>query len=113
MKPLVLYDGYCALCSRSVSFLQARQRADALEYAPLQSERGQHVLQTTGLPAQRFDSLVLLEGGHVYLRSTAALRLLHYLRFPWPLLGLLRLVPAFLRDPVYDFIAHNRHKIGN
>ncbi|QYK51599.1 MAG: DUF393 domain-containing protein [Anaerolineales bacterium] len=110
MKTLVLYDGYCALCNHSVQFLQARQRPDALEYASLQSERGQRVLQAAGLPTQSFDSIVVSDGGQVYVRSAAALRLLRYLRFPWPLLSILRLVPAFLRDPLYDLIAHNRYR---
>lgn len=110
MKTLVLYDGYCALCNRSVQFLQARQRPDALEYASLQSERGQRVLQAAGLPTQDFDSIVVSDRGQVYLRSAAALRLLRYLRFPWPLLAILRLVPRFLRDPLYDLIAHNRYR---
>lgn len=108
-KPLVLYDGYCALCNRSVGFLQARQREGALEYASLQSERGQRVLATAGLPQQDYDSIVVQDGERIYLRSAAALHLLRYLRFPWPLLGVLRLVPALLRDPLYNLIAHNRY----
>jgi predicted DCC family thiol-disulfide oxidoreductase YuxK len=109
--PLVLYDGYCALCNRSVAFLQARQRPGALEYASLQSERGQRLLAAAGLPTQDFDSIVVSDGGRIYLRSAAALRLLRYLRFPWPLLGILRLVPALLRDPIYNLIAHNRYRL--
>lgn len=109
-KPLVLYDGYCALCNRSVSFLQARQRPGALAYASLQSPRGQQVLAAAGLPLQDYDSVVVQDGERIYLRSAAALHLLRYLRFPWPLLGVLRLVPVFLRDPLYQLIAHNRYK---
>ena len=108
-KPLVLYDSYCALCNRSVSFLQARQRAGALEYVSLQSPRGQRVLAAASLPLQDYDSVVVQDGERVYLRSAAALHLLRYLRSPWPLLGVLRLVPAFLRDPIYNLIAHNRY----
>lgn len=109
--PLVLYDGYCALCNRSVAFLQARQRSGALEYASLQSARGQQLLAAAGLPTRDFDSIVVADGERIYLRSNAALRLLGYLRFPWPLLGILRLVPAFLRDPLYNVIAHNRYRL--
>lgn len=108
-KPLVLYDGYCAPCNRSVSFLQARQLPGALEYASLQSPRGQRVLAAAGLPQQDYDSVVVQDGERVYLRSAAALHLLRYLRSPWPLLGALRIVPTFLRDPVYNLIAHNRY----
>jgi len=109
-KPLVLYDGYCALCDRSVQFLQKRQQADSLEYASLQSSSGQRLLETCSLSTEEFDTLVFYEKGHCYLRSTAGLRLLRYLRFPWPLLYGLLLIPAFLRDPVYNLIAHNRYR---
>src|SRR3990172_5243049 len=106
-KPLVLYDGYCGLCNRSVQFLQKRQPADSMEYASLQSAQGQKVLTSCGLPTKKFGTLVFYEEGHCYLRSTAGLRILRYLRFPWPLLYGLLLIPAFLRDPVYNLIAHN------
>jgi predicted DCC family thiol-disulfide oxidoreductase YuxK len=109
-KALVLYDGYCALCNRSVQFLQARQREGAIAYASLQSARGQAILSKHKLPAKEFDSLVLYEDGKIYLRSTAALRLLRHLRIPWPLLYALILVPPFLRDPIYNLIAHNRYR---
>lgn len=109
-KPLVLYDGYCALCNRSVQFLQARQRPGLLEYASLQSERGQRILTEANLSTTDFDTLVVSDAGGIYLRSAAALRLVSYLRFPWPVLGMLRVVPAFVRDPVYNLIAHNRYR---
>jgi predicted DCC family thiol-disulfide oxidoreductase YuxK len=106
----VLYDGYCALCNRSVQFLKARQQVDTLEFASLQSKRGQNTLNIFKLPTTEFDTLVVVDDGRPYLRSAAALHLLRYLRFPWPLLGALRIVPAFMRDPVYNLIAHNRYR---
>lgn len=110
MKPLVLYDGYCALCNASVQFLQAREREGALEYAAQQSARGQAALQAAGLPKDDLATVVLVEGERVFSRSEAGLRALRYLRQPWPLLEVLRIIPAFLRDPVYNFVAHNRYR---
>ncbi len=109
-KPIVLYDGYCVLCNRSVAFLQKRQRPSAIEYASQQSARGKALLKKLGRSRSKTEMLVLYEDGRGYLRSTAALRALRNLRFPWPLLyGLIR-IPAFLRDPVYNLIAHNRFR---
>ena len=108
--PLILYDGYCVLCNRSVQFMQARQRPGALEYASQQSEHGRAALKDCGLDKRRLDMLVFVENGRCYLRSTAALRALRYLRFPWPLLYAFIIVPPFLRDPVYNLIAHNRYR---
>ncbi|MEX2161602.1 MAG: DCC1-like thiol-disulfide oxidoreductase family protein [Anaerolineales bacterium] len=109
-KPLIIYDGFCVFCDRSVTFMQTRQRTGALEYAAQHSERGKQVLQICGLSGERLDMLVFHENGRCYLRSTAALRALRYLRFPWPLLYSLALIPPFLRDPVYNLIARNRYR---
>jgi predicted DCC family thiol-disulfide oxidoreductase YuxK len=67
-------------------------------------------LKECGLDKTRVDMLVFQEHGHCYLRSTAALRAFRYLRFPWPLLYAFIIVPPFLRDPVYNLIAHNRYR---
>jgi predicted DCC family thiol-disulfide oxidoreductase YuxK len=107
---LILYDGYCALCDASVHFLQSRQRNGALAYASLQSERGQAVLSACGLPAADFDTVILYERGRCYQRSKAALLAMRRLRFPWPLLSALLIIPGFLRDPIYNLIAHNRYR---
>jgi predicted DCC family thiol-disulfide oxidoreductase YuxK len=109
-KPLVLYDGFCALCDRSVSFMQARQRPGTLEYAAQHSARGQRVLGALGLAELASDMVILVEGERVSVRSAAALRAFRYLRFPWPLLSIFLVVPAFLRDPVYNLVAHNRYR---
>lgn len=110
MKAMILFDGYCALCNHTIAFLQARQRPGALEYASLQSARGHALLKELGKSPDKFDTLILFEGGRGYLRSTGALRALRYMRFPLPLLYALILIPPFLRDPVYNLIAHNRYR---
>jgi predicted DCC family thiol-disulfide oxidoreductase YuxK len=109
-NPLILYDGYCALCNRSVSFMQARQRPGTLAYASQQSTRGQRVLAALGIADLASDMVILVEGERVSLRSAAALRAFRYLRFPWPLLSAFLIIPAFLRDPVYNLVAHNRYR---
>ncbi|MEX1071425.1 MAG: DUF393 domain-containing protein [Anaerolineales bacterium] len=108
-KALILYDGYCVLCNRSVQFMQARQRPASLEYASQQSVRGQQALSACNISIASIDMLVFVEKGRCYLRSTAALRAFRYLRFPWPLLYALILFPSFMRDPIYNLIAHNRY----
>lgn len=108
--PLIIYDGDCVLCNRSVKFLQARQRSGDLEYATQQSERGRAALKDCGLDKRRLEALVFVEDGRCFQRSTAALRALRRLRFPWPLLYAFIIIPPFLRDPIYNLIAHNRYR---
>ncbi|WP_379093803.1 thiol-disulfide oxidoreductase DCC family protein [Pedobacter sp. UC225_65] len=62
------------------------------------------------LEPQKGDSFVLLEGGRVYQRSTAALRVARKLNGLWPLLYGFIIIPGFIRDAVYNYIAKNRYK---
>lgn len=108
--PIVLFDGVCKFCDTSVNFIIDHDRRRRIRFAALQSRTGQALLHRFGLPADRFDSLVLVEGGSCSTRSTAALRIAGYLDLPWPLLGVLLLLPAFLRDGGYDLLAANRYR---
>lgn len=110
-RPLYFFDGHCVLCSAFVAFCLACDPAGHLKFASTQSALGRRVLGTLGLPDGTLDrTILLLDGDRAYMRSAAALRALHYLRGPIRLLQPLRLIPAFLRDPVYDLVARNRYR---
>jgi predicted DCC family thiol-disulfide oxidoreductase YuxK len=106
----VLFDGVCNLCNSSVQFLIRKDRQARLRFASLQSEFGQAVLQKFNLPQNNFNSFVLLEGEKIYLRSSAALRITRYLGGFWRVFQIFWIVPPFVRDAIYDFIAKNRYK---
>ena len=108
--PIVLYDGECGLCHRSVKFLIARDRQQ-LWYAPLQGEtaaalRARH----PEIPAT-LESVVLVDGGRVYLRSKAFLYGARYLTAPWRWGYYLRWLPAFVLDIGYRAIAAIRYRV--
>jgi len=109
-NPVVLFDGVCNLCNSSVQFLIRKDRQARLRFASLQSEFGQAVLQKFNLPQNNFSSFVLLEGEKIYLRSSAALRITRYLGGFWRVFQIFWIVPPFVRDAIYDFIAKNRYK---
>ncbi|MFE6799065.1 thiol-disulfide oxidoreductase DCC family protein [Paenibacillus chitinolyticus] len=108
--PVVLFDGVCNLCNAAVRFTVRRDPAGQVRFAALQSEAGQRLLARHGLPAASFDSFVLIEGGRVYTQSSAGLRVLRRLRYPWPLLYGFVAVPKPIRDAVYRWIARNRYR---
>jgi predicted DCC family thiol-disulfide oxidoreductase YuxK len=108
--PILFFDGVCNLCAASVHFVLERERTDALRFASLQSTLAKELLVPLGVDPDRLDSLVLLEDGRVFVRSTAALRLAARLRAPWSWLRVLRVVPALVRDGVYDVIARHRYR---
>ena len=108
--PVVIFDGECGLCQSSVQFMLRNDPAGNLRFAPRQSPAGQALLREHGFADALPNSVVLIEGDHASLRSTAPLRIARYLRFPWPLASAGLLVPRFLRDAVYDWIARNRFR---
>ena len=118
--PVLLYDGDCGLCARSVQYVLRHERAlsnRALQFAPLQGQFGTHT--AAAFPAiTTANSVVWLEpkigsAPRVLLRSDAALAVLNYLGGRWRILAAVgRLVPRVLRDAVYNAIAVRRLSIA-
>ena len=110
-QPLYFFDGTCVLCSGFVQFCFRHDGDGTLKFASAQSPLGARLLRTLSLPTETLDRTILLvEGDEVFSQSTAILRSLRHLR-GWPRWLLpLRLVPRFIRDPLYDLIARNRYK---
>lgn len=109
--PVVLFDGVCNLCSGFVAFCLRHENGRQLRFAAMQSETGQAALRRLGLPLGEFETFLLIEGDAVYGKSDAFLRLLRYLRQPWPWFRWARIVPRALRDWGYDRIARNRYRL--
>ena len=109
--PVVLYDGVCGLCDRSVQLILRNDRRGRFRFAALQSEPGAALLRKHGLPAGALDSIVLVEGGRAWRKSRAALRIARRMDAPWPLLWPLLIVPRPVADLFYDLVARNRYRI--
>lgn len=107
---IVLFDGVCNLCNSSVQFILKRDKKKKFLFGSLQGEAGQKLLQQFNLPTDNFHSFVLIEGDSVYTQSTAALRMARHLKGGWQLLYGFIILPKFLRDGVYKWIATNRYK---
>lgn len=108
--PILLYDGVCNFCNASVQFVFQHEKYQLIYFASLQSEVGQALLEKFQLPKDYIDSLVYIEGDKVFLSSDAAIQISKFLKFPYSLLGIFWIVPRFIRDTVYKFIAKNRYK---
>ena len=107
---IVLFDGVCDLCDASVRFVLKRDAGAYFRFASLQSARGRQLLVEHGLPPDQATSVVLIEGGQVFQRSDAALRIARRLSGLWAWLWTLRFVPRSVRDGVYAWIAANRYR---
>lgn len=108
--PILLFDGVCGLCNRTVRFVLAWDRRRIFRFAALQSETGTLLLSRFGLQDSDLTTMALLDNGRAFTESDAVLRTLRLLGFPWSLLWPLVLTPKSLRDPVYRWVARNRYR---
>ena len=106
----MLFDGLCNLCSGAVQFIIKQDKHAIFKFASLQSKFGENALIQYGLVNKGVDSIVLIDNGKAYVKSTAALRIAKKLNALYPLLYAFIIVPPFIRDWVYDWIARNRFK---
>jgi predicted DCC family thiol-disulfide oxidoreductase YuxK len=104
-QSIVLFDGVCNLCNGLVQFILPRDPAGRFRFASLQSDAARRLLKGDA----PVETIVLIEEGKTYVKSAAALRIARRLRFPWPLLYALTVVPRGLRDIVYDWVARHRY----
>jgi predicted DCC family thiol-disulfide oxidoreductase YuxK len=111
LEPVVLFDGVCNLCNGAVQVLIRLDRHARLKLAALQSPAGQALLSWCGLPLTDFNTIVLVEGRRAYFKSTAVVRIMRHLPWPWPLASLALAIPAQLRDMAYDLVAQNRYRL--
>ncbi|MFD0694400.1 thiol-disulfide oxidoreductase DCC family protein [Paenibacillus sp. GCM10027628] len=109
-EAIVLFDGVCNLCNGAVQFILRHDPQGVFRFASLQSDVGQMLLQQHRLPADVINTIVLIEHGHSFTHSTAALRIARRLRSPWRLAYAAILVPAPIRNAAYRFIARNRYR---
>jgi predicted DCC family thiol-disulfide oxidoreductase YuxK len=110
-KGILLFDGVCNLCDGLVQFVLRRDAAGYFRFAALQSETGQRLLREHQLPDD-MDTMIFIENGKAYTRSSAALRVFRRLGKAWPVLfALLYPLPAPLRDLGYKLIAKNRYRL--
>lgn len=107
---IILFDGVCNLCAWSVRFIIERDAAQRFQFASLQSETGQRLLIEHQISRERMDSFVMIEDGQAYTESTAALRVARQLSGLWPCLSVGLILPGFIRNPFYRFIAKNRYR---
>ncbi|MES2760617.1 MAG: DCC1-like thiol-disulfide oxidoreductase family protein [Bacteroidota bacterium] len=109
-KTILLFDGYCNLCHSSVQFVLKHEKNTEIYFTSLQSSVGIEILNYYKIDPAKTDSLVLIEKNKAYTKSSAALRITKYLKGIYSLGFAFIIVPAFVRNWIYDFIAKNRYK---
>ena len=110
-KKLILFDGICNLCNSSVNYVIKHDKNNVFMFAPLQSDVGQQIISKHHIDTKKTDSILLYsEENGIDYKSTAALKIAFHLGFPNRLLSVFFIIPTFIRNWGYDYIAKNRDK---
>jgi len=109
-KKIILFDGVCNLCNSSVTFVIERDKKDLFRFAALQEPAGQQLIKQYQIDISKTDSIILIDGDKAYVKSTAALKVARHLGGGYPLLYGFMIIPNFIRNWVYDYVARNRYK---
>ena len=111
-RHIILFDGTCNFCSRWVHFIIRHDNEGKIHFAAMQSDAGKKILNEHNLShlVNSMDTFIFIDHGKIYSRSSAGLRIAKYLDGGWKFFSVFLIVPPFLRDAVYNFIAKNRYK---
>ena len=109
--PIIVFDALCVLCSANAQFVLRHDRRGLFRLASMQGEVGSALYRRFGIDPADPETLIVVEGDHALRGSDAVLAIYAGLGWPWRMLGLFRLVPRALRDPVYRLVARNRYRL--
>ena len=109
-KSIILFDGVCNLCTASVQFIIKRDPEAKFLFTSIQQADPDLLPSGFTREVLTLESILLLEQDKLFIRSTAALKIARKLNALWPLLYVFILIPVFIRDPIYNFIARNRYR---
>jgi predicted DCC family thiol-disulfide oxidoreductase YuxK len=110
-KKIILFDGVCNLCDSSVQFIIKHDKKDTFRFVALQSEIGLEIINHIGIDTSKIDSILLYEPGKAYYyKAQAALKIAKELGGIYTAISWFSILPNFLTNTVYDYIAKNRYK---
>jgi predicted DCC family thiol-disulfide oxidoreductase YuxK len=109
--PIIVFDAECILCSANAQFVLTRDRVGRFRLASMQGEAGSALFRRHGIDPADPDTLIVVDGDRVLRDSDAILSIYAGLGWPWRAASIFKLVPRFVRDRVYRFIARNRYRL--
>ncbi|ODS55375.1 MAG: hypothetical protein ABS40_12010 [Agrobacterium sp. SCN 61-19] len=109
--PIILFDAECILCSANAQFVLSHDGKKRFRLASMQGEVGSALYRRFGIDPENPDSIIVVDGEHMLRDSDAVLSIYAGLGWPWKVLSVFRLIPRFIRDPLYLLIARNRYRL--
>ena len=109
-QPVIFFDGICNLCNASVQFVIEHDVKEQFHFTALQGDYAKEILPKFNVDPRQLNTILLLENGKIYTKSSAALRIAKKLNGLIPVLSIFLIVPKFIRDWFYNIIAKNRYQ---
>ena len=110
-KKIILFDGVCNLCDSTVQFIIKHDKKDIFRFVPIQSALGQEIITYIGIDTSKTDSIIFYEPGHAYYyKAQAAIKIAKELGGIYEMMGVFSVLPNWLSNKVYDYVARNRYK---
>ena len=108
---IVLFDAECVLCSANAQFILNHDKAERFYLPSMQAPVGARLFRQHGLDPTDPSSILVIENGKARKDSDAVIAIYEGLGLPWRLMSLFRIIPAFVRDPIYLLVARNRYRL--
>ena len=109
--PIILFDGVCNFCNRTVNIILKYDQDAYFQFAPSQSNAGINMLQQYKLDQKASASVILIDNDKVYIKTDAVIQIATYLK-GWPrLFSFIKFIPRPIRDFGYDLVAKNRYTL--
>jgi predicted DCC family thiol-disulfide oxidoreductase YuxK len=109
--PIIVFDAECVLCSANAQFVLKHDKKGIFRLASMQGEIGSALYRDNGIDPHDPNTMIVIDGNQVRQNSDAVLSIYEALGFPWSLAVVFRIVPLFIRDPLYRLVARNRYRL--
>ena len=110
-KHIIIFDGVCNFCNRSVNFIIKRDPQAVFHFTPMQSTTAKSLLEKHQIYNADLDTFLLIKNNSYYSFTDAALEITRDLSGYWRFLYILRIIPAPIRDFFYRLFARNRYQL--
>jgi predicted DCC family thiol-disulfide oxidoreductase YuxK len=107
---IILFDGVCNLCNGFVQFIIKRDPKAKFKFAALQSDVAKQIISSNNINSEKLSSVIFIANNKIYTQSDAALKIAQHLGSAWVLTSIFFVIPKFIRNGVYCFIAKNRYR---
>ena len=110
-SPVLIFDGVCNLCNGLVTFILRNEKNTAIKFTALQYESSIALLARYGINRDKVNSIVFIEDNKTYFKSAAVFKVASFLKSPYHLIKIFKVLPSFFTDFFYDCISRVRYRL--